>query len=397
MKPNQENPYVRGILAHEDELRAEAKNSEQLGQVSPRTAEIMRALGLMRMLQNREFGGHEVDPITFLEATFTLASIQGAAGWVSGVVGLHPWEISQLSEEVQREVWGENPDTWISSPYAPIGRGIDAEGGQVVSGRWPFGSGTDHCEWALLGGMAKDRPGEILHYLIPKADYAIDQESWDVNGLRGTGSKDIVVSAAFVPNHRIIVADSISHGNADPKWEQTAPLYRMPFWVLFPAAIATATLGIAQGAVNAYQRSVIETAKQRGKLTQSPAQLSALGVASAEVDASFITVLDGVKRSFEAVAAGQSVTMQDRLETRRDQTVAVRRCFDAVYALYKEAGSLGIRASTEFSRFFRDLAVGAEHHSNTPESYLAAYASTLLGEPIPGDIRIGPAPTRDSL
>lgn len=391
------NPFVQKIREHEEEFRADAAASERLGRLTDSTVARMRELGVVKLLQPKAFGGFETDPQTFLDATFVLASISGAAGWVSGVVGLHPWEIAQLSEKVQHEIWGENPDTWISSPYAPIGRVKDADGGGVLSGRWPFASGTDHCSWALLGGLHVDRPGVPLHLLVRRDDYEIDHASWDVTGLRGTGSKDLVVTDRFVPQERVIVADEISHGNADASWHDRVPVYRMPFWVLFPAAIATATLGIARGAVDAYQRAIVAAAERSGRLTQTAVQLAALGQASAEVDASFVSVVDGVNRTFETVSAGRSVTLAERLETRRDQVCAVRRSFGAVVGLYQEAGSLGIRASNEFSRFFRDLSVGVSHHSNNPDSYIRGYAQMMLGQPIPSDIRIGPEPERDSI
>lgn len=397
MPISQNNPFVAKIREHAEIFRAEAIESEKLGRLSDKTAALMRELGLIRMLQPKNYGGYEVDPQTFCEAVYELAATSGAAGWVGGVVGLHPWEVALLSNEVQEEVWGKDPDTWISSPFAPIGRGSAAEDGLLVNGRWPFASGTDHCSWALLGGARVDRPGVPLHFLIPKSDYTIDHGSWDVTGLRGTGSKDLTVSELFVPDRHIVVADSISHGNASESWEELIPLYRMPFWVLFPAAIAVATLGIARGAVESYQRSVLSSSAKQGRFSQSAAQLTVLGEAASDIDASFQSVLDGVNRSFDLVSQGQSVPVAERLRVRCDQTRAVRRSFDAVIRLYQEAGSLGIRASNEFSRFFRDLSVGAEHQSNKPDEYMRGYAGVLLGQPIPEGIRLGPAPERDSI
>jgi 3-hydroxy-9,10-secoandrosta-1,3,5(10)-triene-9,17-dione monooxygenase len=397
MPINQKNPFVAKIREHAEEFRAEAVESEKLGKLSDKTAALIRELGLVKLLQPKRYGGYEVDPQTFCEATYELASISGAAGWVGGVVGLHPWEVAQLPEDIQEEVWGEDPDTWISSPFAPIGRGVETNGGLIVNGKWPFASGTDHCSWALLGGTQADRPGVHLHFLIPKSDYEIDHGSWDVTGLRGTGSKDLKVYDQFVPERRVIVADSISHGNASEVWEGLIPLYRMPFWVLFPAAISAATLGIARGAVDAYSRAIASSAAKQGRFNQTAAQLTALAVASSDIEASFQSVLDGVNKSYELVSQGQSVPVAERLRVRCDQTRAVRRSFDAVVRLYQEAGSLGIRASNEFSRFFRDLSVGSEHHSNNPDEYMRGYAGLLLGQEIPAEIRLGPSPDRDSL
>jgi alkylation response protein AidB-like acyl-CoA dehydrogenase len=394
---SQSNPYVARINERAEQFRAESAESERLGRLSDATVALIRELGIVRQLQPKAFGGFEEHPQTFLESAFTLASLSGAAGWVGGVVGLHPWEVGQLPQSVQREVWGDDPDVWVSSPFAPIGRGTPVEGGLVFTGRWPFASGTDHCSWAFLGGVSVEDPKVPLHFLIPKADYEIDHESWDVLGLRGTGSKDVVVTEKFVPQERVVVVDDIAHGNADESWEGVEPLYRMPFWVLFPAAITAATLGIAQGAVDAYIRAVEGNAARWGRLSQNPAQLAALSAAASDIDAGLLQLLDGVNRSFDAVSAGRSVTIMDRMTVRRDQTRAVRRAFDAVLGLYQEAGSLGIRSSNEFSRFFRDLAVGAEHVSNSPELFMRGYANAVFGQPIPPEVRIGPAPERDSL
>lgn len=397
MPVTESNPFAAGIREHADEFRAEAVVSERLGKLSDRTVSLLRELGIMRQFQPKAFGGFEVHPETFMDTTFTLARQSGAAGWVAGVVALHPWEVAQMPQAVQRDIWGEDPNTWVSSPYAPIGRGTAVEGGKVFTGRWPFASGTDHCSWAFLGGVDVERPTQPLHFLIPKSDYEIDHDSWDVTGLRGTGSKDIVVTEKFVPDERIVVVDSIAHGNASPAWEGVEPVYRMPFWVLFPAAIAVATLGIAQGTVDAYIRAVQGNAERWGRLSQNPAQLSALSTAVSDINAGYLQVRDGVDRSYDAVSEGRSVTIMDRMTIRLDQTRAVRRAFDAVFALYQEAGSLGIRSSNEFSRFFRDLSVGAEHVSNSPELFLRGYANAVFGQPIPPEVRIGPAPERDAL
>ncbi|MFJ1912934.1 hypothetical protein ACIOGX_13470 [Streptomyces sp. NPDC088147] len=75
----------------------------------------------MRLLQPRDFGGHAAHPRDFAEAVMAVARVCGSTGWVSGVVGVHPWEMALMDRKLQAEVWGENPDTWIASPYAPQG------------------------------------------------------------------------------------------------------------------------------------------------------------------------------------------------------------------------------------------------------------------------------------
>ena len=49
--------------------------------------------------------------------------------------------------------------------------------------------------------------------LLPKTDYEI-VENWNVHGLRATGSHDIVVRDAFVPDHRILLFSKLQDGTA---------------------------------------------------------------------------------------------------------------------------------------------------------------------------------------
>ncbi|MFE5730024.1 hypothetical protein ACFQ7A_03795 [Streptomyces sp. NPDC056528] len=148
-----------------------------------------------------------------------MAARSPAAGWVGGVVGVHPWEPAFSEPKLQRELWGENggkADTWISSPYAPNGRARKVDGGFLFSGRRPFGSGSDHCDWAVLGGIVTDDAGNVTmpldmrHFVLPRADYEILRDSWNVVGLVGTGSKDIAVEDAFVPDHRTLNAHEVA-------------------------------------------------------------------------------------------------------------------------------------------------------------------------------------------
>ena len=158
------------------------------------------------MLQPKTHGGCEAHPREFAETVMRIASLDGAAGWVAGVVGVHPWEMAMADPRVQEEVWGAGPDTWIASPYAPMGILRPVDGGYVFNGRWQFSSGTDHCDWIFLGAMLGDADGTMVdaaacsyHVILPRSDYEIVEDSWDVVGLRGTGSKDIIVKDAFVP------------------------------------------------------------------------------------------------------------------------------------------------------------------------------------------------------
>ncbi len=92
-------------------------------------------------------------PEVLTDVIYEVASACGSSGWVIAVLALHQWEVRLLADDVVAEIWGEDPSMLLSSAYAPTGEVRPAEGGFVLSGRWPFSSGCDHAQWAILGGV----------------------------------------------------------------------------------------------------------------------------------------------------------------------------------------------------------------------------------------------------
>src|SRR5206468_9255696 len=138
----------------------------------------------------------------------------------------------------------------ISSTYAPTGKVERVEGGFHLTGRWAFSSGVDHCGWVLLGGIIPDDGGgpEFRSFLVPRRDFKIDQTSWQVSGLQGTGSKDVIVDS-FVPEHRTHRIVDNYNGTDPGRTANPGPYFRMPWLSMFAYAIATPAIGAAVGAL----------------------------------------------------------------------------------------------------------------------------------------------------
>src|SRR5262245_33102039 len=228
--------------------------ADRLRRIPDATIADFREAGFFRMLQPARWGGLEVEPRTFFDVQMTVAAACPSSAWVLGVVGVHSWQLALFPREAQEEVWGKDPESLISSSYAPTGKVTRVEGGFRISGRWSFSSGCDHCAWVFLGGFVPVAAGEkpdMRTFLLPRADYRIE-DNWHVAGLKGTGSKDIVVDDVFVPEHRTHrLIDGYflrSPGNE----VNTAPLYKLPFGQVFVRSVSTSAIGIAQGALAAY-------------------------------------------------------------------------------------------------------------------------------------------------
>ena len=143
-----------------DQLREQAVEAEKLGQLTDDTVKTMKSIGSIRLLQPESHGGLEVHPREFAETVMATAALDPAAGWVNGVVGVHPYQLAYADPRVAEEVWADDVDTWIASPYAPQGIAKPVDGGYVFNGRWQFSSGTDACDWIILGAMVGDADGK---------------------------------------------------------------------------------------------------------------------------------------------------------------------------------------------------------------------------------------------
>jgi len=350
-------------------LRERAAACEALRRIPDETMKELRESGLLRALQPRRFGGHELDPWTFYEAVMEVAKACASTGWVLGVLGVHNWQLGLFPEAAQRDVWGDDPGVAISSSYAPTGKVERVEGGFRLSGRWSFSSGCDHCDWVFLGGVA---PGEgvpdMRTYLLPRRDYAID-DNWRVAGLCGTGSKDIVVEGAFVPEHRTHrFVDGFSLSSPGQSVNR-GPLYRLPFGCVFGCAIAVPAIGAAEGALAHF------TAATRKRVSAIPAGRPAEDafVQARVADAASST--DGARAALhrdwqELLAyaeAGAGIPLPPRVRCRLDATQAVARGVHAVDRLFEASGGHAIFLDNPIQRIFRDVHAMRAHAINNPD------------------------------
>jgi len=366
-------------------LTDESVPSDKIGRLTDTMATTLKETGLVRLLQPVEHGGYEAHPCDFLEAVMNVGVAAPSAGWVSGVVGVHPWEIAMMDPRLQEEIWGEDPDTWTASPYAPFGRATRVDGGFLFTGQWPYSTGTDHSEWVILGGFVLDKDGEIggppdmRHFVIPRKDYEIVEDSWNVMGLQGTGSKDVRMKDVFVPEHRVVEAMKMVEGAYEDR-QAGKPLYGVKFPITFSAAIAAGTQGIAQGALAVYHDYMTTRVSVAGNVAKNDAaHLVVYGEAAADVAASRSHLLSSMRELFDHVSRGGEVSYDQRLVFRRDQVRASRRAADAIDRIYKISGASGIRTDFPNERYWRDLQVGLSHVCNVAENIYAAWGAHDLG------------------
>ncbi|MFC0550852.1 3-hydroxy-9,10-secoandrosta-1,3,5(10)-triene-9,17-dione monooxygenase oxygenase subunit [Planotetraspora thailandica] len=350
-------------------------------------AELAEA-GVFRMLQPKRYGGAESDPVAFFEVVREISGVCGSTGWVASVLGMHAWHVGLFGEAAQDEVWQADHDALVASSYAPVGRLTPVEGGYELTGRWRFSSGCQHASWVLVGALVvpqgageQARPVGAVTVLVPKADYAVE-DVWDVIGLRGTASNDVVVERAFVPAHRTMRAEDQARLRGAGQEVNGGPLYRMPFGTVFTTAITAPVIGMAAGCYRSYvsaMRDRVRLSLGGGRFADDQFAQVAVARAASEIDAAILQTDRNVRELYEHAVRGESIPMELRLRARRDQVRATERALEAIDILFKTAGGNSLRSGNPIERAWRDAHAGSVHVANDVERALAMYGKGEFG------------------
>ncbi|MEZ5567884.1 MAG: acyl-CoA dehydrogenase family protein [Halioglobus sp.] len=365
-------------------LRERRALAREQARVPDETVAEFREAGFFKILQPEQWGGYAMDPQVFYAVGLEVAKHCPSSAWILGVIAVHNWQLAVFDDRAAQDVWGEDPSVLISSSYAPVGKVKVVEGGFRLSGRWSFSSGSEHCKWAFLGAVVPtpEAPFDMANYrtfLVPIEDYEI-VHNWDVVGLQGTGSHDIVVDDAFVPEHRTHKSiDGFlcqNPGNA----VNDQPLYHMPFMQVFVRAVCTATLGACEGALEAF----VEVAKTRqvgpNKMKDDPFARVLATEVKAEIEEMKLTMIRNFDAMMASCRAGEPIPIEDRVRYRYDSAVVADRCLALSSRMLKAAGSGGIRAGSELLSYHLDILASQAHVANHSTPFAVNMGGVLFGE-----------------
>jgi len=388
MTPEEFLGRVRALLPA---IRERAPRAEQLRRLPDETFADFQEAGLFRAMQPKRYGGFELDPEFFYQAITEVGAVCGSSGWVFGVVGVHNWHLALFPPEAQEDVWGEDDSLQLSTSLAPTGKVERVDGGYRVSGRWSFSSGCDFCQWAVVGGIASPAesggPPDLRTFLLPRRDYAID-DNWHVMGLCGTGSKDIVVADAFVPEYRTHSYLDAFHLKNPGTAVNDSPLYRLPFGLVFAYGLSAAAIGVAVGAIAAFREQQLGriNVRDQSRVAEDPFTQLRLAESAAEIDAARERMLDNFREMMRLARAGADIPLSFRARCRWDAGKATDWSVRAVDRLMMAAGGRGIFLKNPIQRAWRDVHAMQAHAGSNLERAAAVFGRSEFGLP-PTDIR----------
>jgi 3-hydroxy-9,10-secoandrosta-1,3,5(10)-triene-9,17-dione monooxygenase len=365
-------------------LKEMAVKAEADRMIPVETVDKMKEAGFFRVLQPKRWGGYEMDPQVFFDVQAAIAEGCFSTAWIYGVIAVHNWQIALFDLKAQEEVWKDDTAVLIGSSYMPVGKVTPVEGGFMFSGRWSFSSGCDHCEWTFLGGVVpptKDNPNpDYRTFLVPRTQYQI-VDTWHTFGLKGTGSKDIVVDNVFVPEYRTHSSlDGFRGTNPGPD-SHTVPLYKIPFGQIFPRAVASGAIGALQGAINAYR----DIASRRvgtntgSKTAEDPHAQMAVAKAQMTVDNQKLRLRQTYDQLMADARKGQPTDINLRIQYRYESSMVAETCLADALELQKMVGGRAIFTSSPLQRYVLDILAGRNHVANNPYQFGRNYGGVQLG------------------
>jgi len=364
-------------------LRARAANAEALRRTPDESVAELQSSGLMRLMQPRRVGGSECDWVAMIDVSSELARGCGSTAWNWANWAVHHWMLALWPRECQDEVWGADPAVLIASAIMfPPGKATRVAGGYRLKGRWPFSSGIDQSRWDMMGGVVEGT-GELRMFVVPAADYRVI-DNWHALGLRGTGSKDVEIADAFVPEHRTLAVDASKGGTGHPgAAANPGALYRIPCFAALPHMLIGIPLGVAQGAYDIFHEGLrARVSRYSGKtLADMTALQLKVAEASAAIDAARLILRSSCESAQAIAERGDAPDLVTKATWRRDGAFAAQLCGRAMDAIFKSAGATGLYDEQPLQRAFRDVTAANQHISMMWDAQATTYGRVTLGVP----------------
>ncbi|MCA1399648.1 acyl-CoA dehydrogenase family protein [Bradyrhizobium sp. BRP56] len=368
-------------------LHERAPRTEELRRLPPETERDLLDSGLFRILQPKRVGGSELDYVALVDCADALGQGDASVSWNFANLASHHWMLAMFAPEAQSAVWGEDPDALIASSFVfPAGRARKAGGGYVLSGHWPFSSGVESCGWNMLASVvASDDEADGVEYrlfLLNRRDYSID-DTWNAAGLRGTGSNDVRVTDAFVPEHMTVAVSDLAGGATPGSVVNPNALYMLPVFSLFPYVLSGVGLGNAQACLDDYVEIARHRAStyNRAKIGDLQSTQIKIAEASAKIDAARLIMRTNCVEALAEVRRGDIPGIAAKTRLRRDGAFAVNLCTEAVSLLFAAGGARSLFTSGALQRQFRDAHAVNSHLAFNFDAAGTNYGRVALGLP----------------
>ncbi len=341
-------------------VEAASNQIEETRRLPPALLDKLHEARLFRLLMPRSSDGIETDPVTFFHVIETIARGDASTAWCLSQAGGCAMSAAYLDLPVARAIFGDDPRAVLAWGPGPKVRAVECEGGYRVTGVWAFASGGRHATWLGAhcpifkadGSPRLDETGrQQERTMLVRTGDVQWTDIWNTVGLRGTASDQFALDDFFVRADHSITRDF------ERECREQGPLYRMGAGTCYQMGFAAVACGIARGALDCFL-DVARNKVPRG--LKSPLRDNAVvqsNLAQAEVNlrAARAFVLQSMAGIWKDLAAGNTITIEQRITIRMAATNAIHKAKDAVDFAYNAAGATAIFENHPLERRFRDI------------------------------------------
>ena len=367
--------FLQGLLA---DIRVRAAEFEQQRHISPDIIEGFKQLGVYRALVPKRLGGLEWHARQFCELIETIAQADGSAGWVASF-GMAPVYLDALPTATFETIYRDNVDTVFAGGIFPPQPATYVDGGIEVSGRWSFSSG---CMGATVVGVGiSPRKGEttgLPRMAVMPREKATIVEAWDVSGLAGTGSHDLVVDKVVVPEEWTFVRGGASN--------LSEPMFRYPALAFAAQVLAVVNLGIARAAIEELRRLAGGHKAVTGapSLGDRPATQASLAQHEAQLQSARTWFYAAIDDAWASLTRGDPLSPAQTSALRLSAAHAARTGAEVTRGMQMLSGMAGIYNSSPIARCVRDANAVTQHAFLGDIVYQNAGAMLFGRDPLPG-------------
>jgi alkylation response protein AidB-like acyl-CoA dehydrogenase len=336
-------------------LEAHGPSHDLHGRLDEEVVDALHDARLFGLFVPASLGGWELPPRSAIEAIEILAYSDPSTAWVTMAAAMTTGCAGAYLPDsaVERMFAGDRLPVTAGVGGRP-GRAVPVDGGHSVSGTWNFGSGLLHAQYIHTMGMVEGG-GEARIYLVPKEKAQFDLGSWDVMGLRGTGSVDYTLDEVVVPVDFSYVSSSTSSTRG-------GPLYRL-------GTLQMALISHGGWAIGVGRRLLDELAESRSARPLPPADqevfLSEFAGAEGTLRSARAFLLDAWDGAWATLSSGDELTRRQKTEIRLATHTATWSAARISEYVYRSAGTAALRAG-RLQQFYRDMHAGTQHVTSGP-------------------------------
>jgi alkylation response protein AidB-like acyl-CoA dehydrogenase len=344
-------------------IRASAPDTEAQRELPRALFEAMADAGLFQLGLPRAIGGAEMALPRYIELIEEIGKGDASTGWVTNQLAIFATYAARMPHEAARAIWIDTPRSVVANTPLANAQAIVVPGGYRVTGRQGFSTGCRHASWLAAHAtvVEQGRPRldegqpELRYCFVPRAEAEL-LDTWQVRGMRGTGTHHFAVNDVFVPEERTV-------RSVTAPLVETGPLYQIPRTLVFASGDAAVALGTARSCLAAFvELATTKTPRAMDLLLRDQVTVqNEVGHAEAHLRSGRAFLVETVGEIWHTLTTTGTITLEQRATLRLATTHGIRLAVQVVDMIYNMSGATAAYESSPIQRHFQDVHVISQH------------------------------------